>query len=673
MKNAVLKILVFFIFFLLMMFNKNSNASTKIQGIENFPDSYKPYLQELKKKYPNWQFTALYTGLDWNTVISNEYKNDKNLVPISYSDSWKCTDSGIYNKEIDSGWVNASKKAVEYTMDPRNFLNEVRVFQFEKLTYDYNINNKEGIEKILYGTEFYNRLVTYKNSGGDIINTNSKYSDLIIDAAIYSGVSPYHLASRIKQEVGPFLSHDSISGKVEGYEGLYNFYNIGATSSTTVLGAIKNGLEYALNGKNNLSISEFNNQLLPWNQPENAIKGGAVFIGKSYILVGQNNLYLQKFDVNDERSTNLFWHQYMTNCLAPYSESKSIYNAYNSLELINSSIGFVIPVYNNMPEYPMISPNISESDFQIDNTKCYADVTTKLNVRTGPGVSYESLIQITRDEIFTRIGIGIQSGERWDKILLNNGIVGYIFQPYTKAANLENIENTVYMEKINLDKIYAKVIVGNSVKLNANVIPENTTNKNIFWEIEDEQIATIDQNGNITAIKEGETRAIVKNENGLIINTCDIVVTKMDEGFFLEIDPKIRINGDELSGFSLENLEISEVKKLINTNLNLEFKNHNNEILNDENLIGTGYKMVIKNSQDEEIYYYNFLINGDINGDSLINSLDVLVLQKYILELKSISGVFLKAGNINKDGKLPSALDVLKIQKHILEIKQIEQ
>lgn len=29
---------------------------------------------------------------------------------------------GIYNVEIDKGWVNASKRAVEYTMDPRNFL-----------------------------------------------------------------------------------------------------------------------------------------------------------------------------------------------------------------------------------------------------------------------------------------------------------------------------------------------------------------------------------------------------------------------------------------------------------------------------------------------------------------------------------------------------------------------
>jgi flagellar biosynthesis/type III secretory pathway M-ring protein FliF/YscJ len=33
-------------------------------------------------------------------------------------------------------------------MVSRNFLNEVRVFQFKKLTYDPNINTKEGMEKI---------------------------------------------------------------------------------------------------------------------------------------------------------------------------------------------------------------------------------------------------------------------------------------------------------------------------------------------------------------------------------------------------------------------------------------------------------------------------------------------------------------------------------------------
>ncbi len=384
----MLKKLFYIVFFLcvfsIISVNNISQASTKLTGIENFPDSYKPYLYELKKKHPNWEFTALYTGIDWNTAVSEEYANDKNLVPISYSDNWKCMANGKYNVEIDKGWVNASKTAIEYAMDPRNFLNEVRIFQFEKLTYDTNINSEAGVNKILYGTEFYNRNVSYKDVNGNVINTQDSYAHLIMNAGIYSGVSPYHLAARMKQEVGPFLSHSSISGSLHGYEGLYNFYNIGATSSTEPLGAIKNGLEYARNGKGDLSNEEIQNQLIPWNTPERAIKGGAVFIGKSYILAGQNCLYLQKFDVNNDRSSNLFWHQYMTNCLAPYNESSSIYNGYNSLNMLDSSIGFIIPVFENMPQTPVSSPKIVATDYIEDNTKVYAGVSTNLNVRTGP-------------------------------------------------------------------------------------------------------------------------------------------------------------------------------------------------------------------------------------------------------------------------------------------------
>lgn len=82
--------IVFFVCILFLFVSNNVQASEKLKGIENFPDSYKPYLYALKEKYPNWEFTALYTGIDWNTAISNEYANDKNLVPYSYSDEWKC-------------------------------------------------------------------------------------------------------------------------------------------------------------------------------------------------------------------------------------------------------------------------------------------------------------------------------------------------------------------------------------------------------------------------------------------------------------------------------------------------------------------------------------------------------------------------------------------------------
>ncbi len=749
-KKTFIKCIVFFCTFIILMMLKNTSyASVKKEGIENFPESYRPYLYELKKKHPNWVFTALYTGIDWNYAISQEYRNDKNLVPKSYSDNWKCTDNGIYDVEIDAGWVNASKSAVEYTMDPRNFLNEIRMFQFEKLTYDANTNTKDGVEKVLYGTEFYDRQVTYRTASGTIINMNAKYSDLIWNSAIYSGVSPYHLASRIRQEVGPFITHNSISGTVAGFEGYYNFYNIGATSSAEPLGAIKNGLQFAKDGKG-ASEETKRNLLIPWTDPERAIKGGAVFIGSSYILIGQNTLYLQKFDVNDDRGNDLFWHQYMTNCLAPYSESSSIYKAYSSNGMLDSSIGFVIPVFENMPNNWTESPNIIASDFKADNTKVFADITGSLNVRVGPSTSYEILTTVTRDDVLTRIKIGVQNGERWDKVQLENGMVGYVFQSYLKeiqkpsiasiklsidnniinkgsTANIQltvepqdankdeivftssnedvltvdnngiitaissgtatvtaktkdgnvsdSIEITVYtpVSSVTISKEQMTMFVGKTAQLTVNVLPEDANDKTVKWSSTNNEIITVAEDGTVTALKPGTADVIVKTVDENIQAKCAITVKDIDTNITLEFDEKLRVEADEISNIDIDKSTVADIKQLINTNLNIEIYNSKDALLKDTDLIGTGSKLLLKDETGKEVYSFTFIIYGDVNGDGLINSLDVLVIQKHILETKLITGVFLKAGNISKNGRLPSSLDVLKLQKHILEIKIIEQ
>ncbi|MCL2341836.1 MAG: hypothetical protein FWC53_02000 [Firmicutes bacterium] len=141
-----------------------SYGSYLASGIQNFPAGYQPYLLELQKTHPNWSYVALYTGLDWKYVIDNQNVFGKNLVPKSYSDRWKNTKPGEYNVEVDAGWVDSSRQSLEYTMDPRNFLNEVRLFQFETLSYEPSVTTLNGIEKILYGTEFYSRIVEYMSS-----------------------------------------------------------------------------------------------------------------------------------------------------------------------------------------------------------------------------------------------------------------------------------------------------------------------------------------------------------------------------------------------------------------------------------------------------------------------------------------------------------------------------
>ena len=723
-------------------------ASTKLNGIENFPTSYQPYLRELAKKHPNWKFTALYTNLDWDYSVSQENVFGKNLVPKNYSDSWKNLTPGEYNVEVDSGWVDSSKQAVEYCMDPRNFLNEVRIFQFEGLSYDEQTNNLEGIEKILYGTEFYNTKVSYLNSSGNIINMNEKYSDLILRGGQTSYVSSYHLASRIKQEVGPFLSHSSISGKVQGFEGLYNFYNIGATSSSEPMGAIKKGLQYAKDGKG-ASEETKNKYLIPWNTKERAITGGGIFIGSSYINIGQNTIYLQKFDVNDDRGSDLFWHQYMTNVLAPYSESRSIYKGYENSGLLNTSMNFIIPVFNNMPTIPTQSPNINKNDFTEDNTKVYCN-TTNVNVRTGPSTTYEIITTITEQDKMTRIQKGRQSGERWDKVILENGIIGYIYQSYvtevppvqiekidisidnstlqrgerkqlkititpqeasdhkllfkssnTQVAAIDDKGNiqaissgtaiiTVKAEENDVQsqieiQVYSKVTgiqldqkeiymqIGDQFKINGYIEPVDANDKTIIYTTTDKTVATVNDTGTITALKEGEVAIIgTSNENPNIKDECKVyVVRKMDDSE-IHFDESLLVNSLEISGIDYKKNTVQDIKELISSNLEIEIVNYENKLLDDNDLIGTGCKVRVK--EDGKILrVYKFILYGDSNGDGKINSVDLLVIQRHILEIQPLKDVFIKASIIRKSALKPTSIDLLLIQRHILNLQIIVQ
>lgn len=725
-----------------------TKASTKLDGIDNFPSSYQPYLKEIAKSHPNWTFKALYTNLDWNYVIDQENKFGTNLVPKNYSDSWKNTTPGQYNIEVDSGWVDSSRRAVEYCMDPRNFLNEVRLFQFETLSYEERTNSLDGIEKILYGTEFYNTKVSYLTSSGSTVNMTEKYSDLILKGGQTSAVSPYHLASRIKQEVGPFLSHSSISGNVVGYEGLYNFYNIGATSSSEPMGAIKNGLQYAKDGKG-ASQATKDKYLIPWNTKEKSITGGAIFIGSSYINVGQNTIYLQKFDVNDDRNGTLFTHQYMTNVLAPYSESKSIYSGYQKSGLLKTSMTFIIPVYNNMPSIPTDSPDINTNDFTQDNTKVYCN-SANVNVRTGPSTSYEIITTISKDTKMTRIAKGKQLGERWDKVILENGIVGYIYQTYVTelpAVQIEKIdvsidnatlqkgerkqlmvtitpqeasshivlytssnpqvvtvddkgniraissgtatitvkakENDVQgqititvrtpVTGISLDQSEIYMAVGDTFQINATIEPNDADDKTIVYSSSDINVATIDENGIITAKQEGiATLTASSNENANIKAECKLTVVRAMEDSEIHFDSSLTVNSMEVSGIDYNSNTVADIKGKITTDLEIEIVNYQNEVLKDTDIVGTGCKIRIKENGNI-LRQYQVIVYGDVDGSGKIDSVDLLVLQRHILEIKPLDSIFRKAANIDKNGNKPSSVDLLLIQRHILQLQLIEQ
>lgn len=295
--------------------------------IEQFPAGYQPALTALKEKYPNWIFVRYNTELDWNTAVTNEMQGGRSLVSASSPDWAK----GEY---YGAGWYNASREVLEAYMDPRNALREGAIFQFEQLTYNETYHTEEAVKAFLENT--------FMNSSADAPGTNMKFYHIfyMIGQEENRKVSPFHLAARVLQEQGKGTS-PIISGTVEGYEGYYNYFNVGANGKTTE-DIIHNGLEYAKNHE--------------WKGAYFSILGGANLLTNSYIRNGQDTLYLQKFNVNKNSPYGLYQHQYMQNISAPTSEAANVFKLYSSANALNNSFVFKIPVYQNMTGEPDPTP-----------------------------------------------------------------------------------------------------------------------------------------------------------------------------------------------------------------------------------------------------------------------------------------------------------------------------
>lgn len=343
-------------------FNIDTTKYAEEFASSGIPESYWTKLTLLKDNHPNWKFTGYKTNLNWEDAIAAEsqvgisYIQSSNPIYLSLDEGSYNVSTNTYNQMEAGGWYAANKQTVAYYMDPRNFLNEINIFMFENLGYNASLQTKEVIESIF--------------AGSDLL----QYADYYIQAATYDGnnISPVSLAARSRQELvsgdGKISNSANGNGKINDIS-YYNFYNIGAFSSCE--DPIFCALDFAKGYDEN--YTSYNR---PWTDPIKAILEGAKYIADGYINVGQNTLYLQRFNVT---SNNTYSHQYMTNTEAPYSESKSSYNAYKKINKLDSTIEFLIPVYENMPATAASLP-VSVDQSAINNMKnnsSFTDIISK--------------------------------------------------------------------------------------------------------------------------------------------------------------------------------------------------------------------------------------------------------------------------------------------------------
>ena len=81
------------------------------------------------------------------------------------------------------------------------------------------------------------------------------------------------------------------------------------------------------------------------------------------------------------------------------------------------------------------------------------------------------------------------------------------------------------VESVTLDPTKLTLLVGKNETLTATVLPEAATNKAVEWTSADPGIATVDENGKVTAVKAGKTTITVTTVDGNHKAHCEVTVT----------------------------------------------------------------------------------------------------------------------------------------------------
>lgn len=593
------------------------------QTLKSFPESYRPYIQALHDKHPNWTFEAFDTGLDWNEVLKNEALLKRKLVPaaghsmsLGLADlksngewawyqtptAWKAYDdvAGAYNYSannwvsFDTGyWNQASTSAISYIMDPRNWLNESYIYMFEKLSYDGNHDTVELVNSTLNGTFMCNA----KCPGAP---NNMTYAQVIVEAAKKSKVSAIHLAVRLRQEKG--TSNDELGKGVSTKDGshfyqangdgnavYYNFFNIGAAGD---------GKQTVINNGGKEAKAE------GWTSPYLAIMGGAVKVYTGYIGIGQDTIYFEMFSVVNPKY--YYWKQYAQNLTATLTEGSKIYETYKNAGLLNSSFVFRIPVYKNMP------------------SSCKKPASPSGDERTTANPN-------------TRL----------------SGISATLIDMDGKSSNA-NLTPSFNSERTEYSLVVPYKV--SQIKLSASAYAKTSS---------------ISGTGTHSLkVGNNEFNIVCKSEYGTT-KTYKVKVTRLTK---VSVDFKELILKDQyIHNFAVGDTVNTALQRLKVTGGTAQITDSSGNVKSGDKIIGTGDMLRIHDSNGALYMSKNIVIYGDVNGDGKIDIYDFAYIRKFIIKKTGLSGIFLEVADIHKENKGVDIYDFAVMRRYIIKGTAIEQ
>ncbi|WPC40935.1 Ig-like domain-containing protein [Clostridium sp. JS66] len=175
----------------------------------------------------------------------------------------------------------------------------------------------------------------------------------------------------------------------------------------------------------------------------------------------------------------------------------------------------------------VFTSTVSNEQFKIG--KKYEELLTYNSTDTNMSVNNLNLF-----ESIPYNGTSSKATEITDKNLMANFVIGkdlatdpVKFKGYIQSIEIYNdvVEYEAKATAISLDKTSLDLPVGDTHNLVATITPDNATNKKITWTSDKPDIATVDENGKVTAIKEGIATITATIDGTNISTSCTVTVT----------------------------------------------------------------------------------------------------------------------------------------------------
>ena len=201
-------------------------------------------------------------------------------------------------------------------------------------------------------------------------------------------------------------------------------------------------------------------------------------------------------------------------------------------------------------------------------------------------------------------------------------------------------------------------------EINGSEAPDDLS---IIWHSEDEKVATVFDDGTVTANGKGETVIYAVTSDDSAVAECKITVNpSVNYSVTLKDSSTVRFDS---AGY-LRNIPFSDntVDSLLtnfkNYPASLVFNDANGDVISGSDLVGTGTTINLVNN-GETINSITAVMTGDLTCDGKINNRDVVYAARVIVKKQTANEPQLLAMDVNGDGKVNNR-DVAMLARYLV-------